>query len=201
MSKPQRIITLCLWSLLLLTMVGVVTAKFILPHFTKTPTPDVLYAAGTFTLTDQNGATFSSDSLRGKTYVASFMFTSCNGICPRMNGVMARLQRELPPDVQLVSFTVDPDTDTPAKLKEYAGNLGADPNRWHFLTSTEKQKLLDAAKGMNLPYMDWPAAHSNRILLVDRAGNVRGAYPSTEDDQVEKLVAAAKVVAAEGGGK
>ena len=200
MNKTQRILTTCLWGVLLLTMVGVVTAKFIVPRLTKVPAPEALYPAATFTLTDQTGAAFSSDALRGKPYVASFMFTSCNGICPRMNGVMARLQRELPAQVQLVSFTVDPETDTPAKLKEYAQNLKADPNRWHFLTSTDKSKLVEAAKGMKLTFVDWPASHSDRIVLVDAAGQVRGTpFKSTDDAEVEKLVAAAKAVAAEGG--
>src|SRR4051794_37114483 len=118
MGKSQKILTLCLWSLLLLTMVGVVVAKFVWPHVAKAEAPPLLYSAGPYAgLVDQDGAAFSSQSLAGKPYVACFMFTSCNAICPRMNGNMAKLQRELPKEYHLASFTVDPAIDTPAKLK------------------------------------------------------------------------------------
>jgi protein SCO1/2 len=195
MGKSQKIITLCLWSLLLLTMVGVVAAKFVLPHLNKADPPPVLYSAGAYTgLVDQDGAPFSSQSLVGKPYVASFMFTSCNSVCPRMNSEMQKLQKELPANFQLVSVTVDPETDTPAKLKAYGQNLGADFSRWHMLTG-DKDKLLDAAKQLKLPYMDWPAGHSDRILLIDAAGNVRGAYKSTDDAEIAKLLKEAKAIA------
>lgn len=199
MGKSQKIITLCLWGLLLLTMVGVVAAKFVWPRLTKSDPPAVMFTAGQFSgLVDQDGAPFSSQSLAGKPYIACFMFTSCNSVCPRMNSEMVKLQKELPANFQMVSFTVDPEVDTPAKLKAYGQNLGADNSRWHFLTG-DKAKLLDAAKNLNLPYMDWPAGHSDRILLIDSAGNCRGAYKSTDDAELAKLVQDAKAVAAEGG--
>jgi cytochrome oxidase Cu insertion factor (SCO1/SenC/PrrC family) len=199
MGKRQKILTICLWSVLLLTMVGVVAAKFVWPRVSKAEPPPVLYPAGSYAgLVDQDGAPFSSQSLAGKPYVACFMFTSCNMICPRMNGHMVKLQRELPKEFHLASFTVDPAIDTPAKLKAYGQVVNADNSRWHFLTG-DKEKLVDAAKNLKLPYVDWPQNHSGRILLIDAAGNIRGAYESNDDGQIAQLLKDAKTVAAEGG--
>src|SRR5438552_3548389 len=104
MGKSQKIIALCLWSLLLLTMVGVVAAKFVLPRLTRTDPPEIMYATGAYTgLVDQDGAPFSSQSLAGKPYIACFMFTSCNAVCPRMSTAMQRLQKELPANFQMIS--------------------------------------------------------------------------------------------------
>jgi protein SCO1/2 len=199
MGKSQKIISVCLWGLLLLTMVGVVAAKFVWPRLGKSEPPPTLFTAGQYGgLIDQDGAPFSSQSMKGKPYLACFMFTSCNSICPRMNAEMVKLQKELPRDIEMVSFTVDPETDTPAKLKTYSQAMGADNARWHFITG-DKDKLLDAAKKLNLPYMDWPAKHSDRILLIDATGNVRGAYKSTDDEELAKLLKDAKAIARQDG--
>ena len=86
-----------------------------------------------FTLTDQAGEEFRSDAaLKGKVWIADFIFTTCTGPCPRMSSQMKRVQTELKdlPGVELVSFTVDPDNDTPSALAEYAKRFAADTSRW-----------------------------------------------------------------------
>jgi protein SCO1/2 len=199
MSKGQRIVTLCLWGLLLLTMVGVVTAKLLIPHLTKAEPPAAMFPAAQFSLVDQNGATFSSDTLRGKPYIASFMFTKCAGVCPKMNGEIARLQRELPPEYQFVSFTTDPANDDAKTLKAYGQALGADESRWHFLTGPLPQ-LQEAAAGMKVTNKDWPAGHTDRLILVDPQGNIRGTYHAREPDDLKQLVKDAGALSSTGAG-
>ena len=194
MSKTQKYITLSLWAVLLLTMVGVMAAKFVVPHLARAEPPPVMYPADPYALVDQNSTAFTSGSLRGHPYVASFMFTKCNGVCPRMNGVVRSLQAELPAAVHFVSITVDPANDDAKALKAYAATMGADESRWHFLTGDQKQ-LEATALGMKVPNKDWPGAHSDRLVLVDGDGNIRGYYHCREDAEVKKLVQDAKTLA------
>src|SRR3712207_1612544 len=117
MGKGQKIITAALWGVLVLAMVGVAAAKFLLPRGGSKPADvsvhapqphptaelGVLFKAARFALTDQDGKDFSSGDLRGRPYVAAFIFTQCAGVCPRMTTTMAGLQKQLPTDVHLVS--------------------------------------------------------------------------------------------------
>src|SRR5947208_7826939 len=107
----------------------------------KSPPPDDLGAVGPFALTERGGGTVSDETLRGKVWVASFVFTRCTGPCPQVTGTMARLQSELigEPGVLLATFTVDPARDDPAELRKYAELFRADPERWLFLTGPEEE--------------------------------------------------------------
>ncbi len=97
----------------------------------------VLFDAPKFALTDQNAKPFSNDQLHGKIWVADFIFTQCNSLCPLMTQNMANFQKKSAGSgVQMVSFSVDPENDTPPILKDYAAKNGADESRWHFLTGT-----------------------------------------------------------------
>ncbi len=87
-----------------------------------------------FTFIERSSREVKSQELAGKVWVADFVYTSCGGFCPVMTEKMRKLQDMLPKDIRLVSFSVDPDTDTPAVLAEYAKRYGADPDRWLFLT-------------------------------------------------------------------
>ncbi|MCP5117733.1 MAG: SCO family protein, partial [bacterium] len=98
---------------------------------------ETLSTVPAFTLTSQTGESFDSVvELNGKVWVANFIFTTCVGPCPRMSSRMRRIQARVEdlPNVRLVSFTVDPETDTPEALAEYAGKFHAQPGRWFFLT-------------------------------------------------------------------
>jgi len=94
-----------------------------------------------FSLTERSGKTITNHDLEGKIYVDDFIFTTCPGPCPIISANMAKLQQKLAGDsnVQLVSFTVDPQDDTPAVLAAYANHLGADPQKWSFLTGPKEQ--------------------------------------------------------------
>jgi len=93
-------------------------------------------------------------------------------------------------DVQMVSFSVDPENDRPPVLKQYAATNGADESRWHFLTGTRAQTWA-ISEGMNLavgPDDGKQVFHSSHFLLIDAAGQVRGVYDSNDAGFMNKLV-------------
>src|SRR4029078_8107788 len=106
-----------------------------------TTSPAVLGGLPPFTLHDQRGAPFGTRELAGKIWVADFIFTSCQGACPLLSERMAEVgkrARHLGPDFHLVSISVDPERDTPARLAEYGARYGANPIAWSFLTGPEQ---------------------------------------------------------------
>lgn len=144
-----------------------------------------------FTLTAQDGQPFQSGALAGKIWVADFIYTTCPGPCPRMTSQMHDVQDAIAkmPDVKLVSFTVDPATDTPPVLARYAKVHGASAAHWYFLTGPVDtlQKLdRDAFK---LGNVDGTLQHSTRFVLVDRQGHIRGYYETSEPSAIPKVIA------------
>jgi protein SCO1/2 len=144
-----------------------------------------------FQLVSQSGERFDSQTeLRGKLWIADFIFTTCTGPCPRMSSQMKRVQREMNafPEVRLVSFTVDPENDTPTALAEYARRYAADPARWHFLTGDKQTLHKLNREAFMLGNVDGSLDHSTRFILIDRAGRVRKYYHTNEGDFVPELV-------------
>ena len=151
-----------------------------------------------FELTDQFGKPFSSDQLKGKIWISDFIFTRCQGQCPLMSGKMAVLQKQLrDSNVQLVSFSVDPDYDSPQILSEYAERFHANKS-WVFLTG-EKSKIWELASGgfmlgvqaanpEDLAQGAEPVMHSSRFVLVDQQGKIRGFFDSSDSDKMNELV-------------
>jgi protein SCO1/2 len=142
------------------------------------------HAVGDFTLIERNGEPFEASSLRGKVWVASFFFATCPGICLKMNQSIADLQTQLDPEVRFVSITVDPDKDTPESLREYAKRVGA-TDRWLFLTGSMRD-IKDIAND-SFQVAAGPASHSERLMVVDRQGRVRGSYMVSDSAQVTLL--------------
>ncbi len=156
----------------------------------KEPLP-VYWQVPAFELTAQTGQPFSSAALAGRIWVADFIYTTCPGPCPRMSSQMRGVQAAVQslPDVKLVSFTVDPKTDTPAVLAAYAVRYHAVPGRWFFLTG--EPGVLDniCRNGFKLGNVDGSLEHSTRFVLVDRRSRVRGFYsPAEEDDALPRLL-------------
>jgi protein SCO1/2 len=152
-----------------------------------------------FDLTAETGQPFNRKSLDGKVWVADFIFTTCAGPCPRMSSLMRQAQQVTSsmPDVRLISFTVDPEHDTPAALAEYATRYHAQPERWRFLTGSREaldHLMRDAFK---LGNVDGSMIHSTRLVLLDRQSRIRGYYGTSEDDPVVQLVRDIKRVLAE----
>lgn len=167
-------------------------------HTRPKPLP-VLAHVPQFTLTERSGRAVSSEELRGKVWVADFIFTNCAGPCPMMTRFMADLQAALPPrdDLRLVSFSVDPARDTPQALTDYAQKFGAHPDHWLFLTGQKEEIYRLAQSGFLVTVMDTPPElresgqepilHSTVFVLVDRQGRVRGHYDTETENGLQKL--------------
>jgi protein SCO1/2 len=145
-----------------------------------------------FSLINQDGKTFGSADLRGKIWIADFIYTTCPGPCPMISSRMSEVQEPLKnTDVHLVSFSVDPAKDTPQVLRGYAEKLQAEPGRWDFLTGPQSTIYNLSRNGFKLAVGDEKGVpiHSTRMILVDRHGEIRGYYDAAEADAVTKLVA------------
>ena len=145
-----------------------------------------------FQLTDQNGESYGSEQLRGKIWIADFVYSTCPGPCPMISSRMSETQKPLrDTDVELISFSVDPEHDTPAVLRDYASRLNAQPGRWHFLTGDKGVIYRLSRDGFKLAADNGDAGpiHSTRMVLVDRDGVIRGYYDATDADAVTRLLA------------
>jgi len=148
-----------------------------------------------FELRNQDDHSFGSADLANKIWIADFVFTTCPGPCPMLSSRMSELQKPLEKtDVHLVSFSVDPQKDTPAVLRNYAERLNAQPGRWDFLTGSKSTIYNISQKGFKLAVADGSEEtgqpiHSTRMVLVDRHGEIRGYYDGTAADAVTKLLA------------
>jgi cytochrome oxidase Cu insertion factor (SCO1/SenC/PrrC family) len=162
----------------------------------------VLFPAPSFSLVDQSGKVVGDETLKSKPWIANFIFTHCAGPCPLMTAKMAQLQEKLAGDeVKLVSFSVDPERDRPEVLKSYADGFEADPTRWFFLTTADgsAQPIYAVAAALKLTAIgateNDPIIHSEKFLLMDGHGSVRGVYSSADDDSMNRLVADARRLA------
>ncbi|MBI4604540.1 MAG: DUF420 domain-containing protein [Planctomycetes bacterium] len=205
-----------LLSLIILGAFGVILAVALGPRRARLP---VLGAVPAFVLTGPDGRPFDSRSLEGKVWVANFIFTHCGDTCPRMTAQMHRLQVALKASgslsgaVRLVSFSVDPERDVPEVLDGYLARFGADRALWTFLTGDGDAIARLCREGFRLPLgvagtthepLDASdLAHSDRFVLVDAAGRVRGSYsPISEDgeEELRRLLAGVAALAAEAAG-
>jgi protein SCO1 len=148
-----------------------------------------------FELVNQNGQPFGSRELAGKIWIADFIFTNCPGPCPIISTRMSELQKPLEKtDIHLVSFTVDPERDTPEVLRAYAEKSHAQTERWDFLTGSRSAIYALARDGFKLAASESSVdaglpVHSTRVVLVDWRGVIRGYYDALAPDAVTKLLA------------
>lgn len=145
-------------------------------------------AVADFQMKNQLGQPVTLEMLKGKTWVASFIFTRCQGPCPLISYRASELQKEFQSDnFRLVSFSVDPDYDQPDKLLAYSKNYSADSRRWIFLTGEKKLLFELIHKSFHLAVEDNgddksgdQIMHSTYFVLVDVDGHIRGYFNSTE---------------------
>ena len=199
MRPIQKVLTTILWGLMVLAMVSVIGARLWQRGPDQREELPVLADAPAFSLTDQDAKPITLASLKGKPWIADFVFTHCAGPCPLMTAKMARLQRELPsPNLHFVSFSVDPERDTPPVLKEYAAKFQAEESRWRFLTGPA-DAIFATAKGMLLTAIpaneSSPIIHSTKFVLVDGEGRIRQYYDYNDAGQMKALVQDAKALA------
>lgn len=154
------------------------------------PLPD-FGAVPPFQLTDQNGRPFSPAQLAGHAWVADFIYTSCPGFCPRMTSQMHEVQDAIAtlPEVRLVSFSVDPATDTPERLNAYAQLHHAKDGVWFFLTGSQQTLQTLDRDAFKLGNVDASLEHSSRFVLVDGHMRIRGYYDTSDAGSIPRLIA------------
>jgi protein SCO1/2 len=167
------------------------------------PQLPVLNTVMPFSFTRQDGQQITNKDVRGKTVIVEYFFTTCKGICPKMNRNMVKIHEQLKgeKDFLILSHTVDPDTDSVPTLKRYADSIGADPNKWWFLTgkkadlykTARESYILDdpknSSKNINEQFL-----HTQFFCLVDRDGVVRGIYDGLKKEEVDQLVEDTKLL-------
>jgi cytochrome oxidase Cu insertion factor (SCO1/SenC/PrrC family) len=159
-----------------------------------------LFDLPSFEMINQDGQAVSDATLRGGPVILDFVFTNCAGPCPIMTGKMADLQGAIPDKrVKFVSVSVDPERDTPEVLKEYGKSYEADFSRWSFLTTSDVRKVYELSAGLKLAALpaagETPIIHSEKFVLVDGRGRVRGYYSSNDPEQVAQLAKDAAALA------
>ena len=162
---------------------------------------------GPFALTERSGREVTLESLLGRPWVAGFVFTRCSGPCPKITGTMRHLQDRLSGvDARLVSFSVDPEWDTPEVLRSYADAVGADRERWWFLTGDRSAIYALIQKSFLSPVERAPdgsapigqhVSHRSQVVVVDKLGRLRGFYAGESDVDVAAIVARVRYLASE----
>lgn len=174
--------------------------------YRELPAPlPVFYQVPEFKLQNEFGKSFGTNELKGKFYIANFMFTSCPTTCPalmqKMDNVQKRI-RGLGTKAQIVTFSVDPTHDTPEVLYKFARKRNTNPYVWNFLTGTKEELQKIVVDGFKVPMGEkvsiekklgtqtltlMDIAHSDKVVLVDTKGRVRGYY-STDKIGIDKLM-------------
>ena len=149
---------------------------------------EALFSVPAFELTDQDGANFGSADLRGRVWVASFLFTSCTQACPLLASQLANVRERVArhgDNVRIVSISVDPEVDTPERLRAFQERYPG-PNNWTLLTgspddvrrTTERAFFQPAANRVEISSAPgYDMLHGTGVLLVDRDGRCRGRCP------------------------
>lgn len=156
----------------------------------------VLWPAPEFRMAYSEHDTLSGADLLGKVVVADFIFTHCGSICPQLSMTMRQIQESFRNDdrVVLLSFTIDPERDSFPVLRDYASRYGAISGRWYFLRADTSVVWRLAAEGFRVPVVYTPEGglgfeftHTNRLVLIDSRGQVRGLYNGLEKESVDQL--------------
>ncbi len=198
MKSSVRIVIIIV-AIIELTAIGI---YFYSSHSKRiTSTLPILGTLPAFTLTNEDSVNFTNQNLLGKVTIADFIFTSCGGPCPLMSNKMSSLQTQFSDvsNIHFLSFSVDPEYDTPSILKKYGLKFGAKPDRWTFLTG-DKHGIYNLARyGFFLTVEDEENAilHSTKFILIDTKGSVRGYYDYDDSTAVPKLIDDARSLATE----
>ncbi len=185
---------------------GLLLAALLVTRIVLTPRPSApkpLLALPAYTLTDHHGKPFGAADLRGKAYIADFVFTSCPSVCPRLTKRMAEVQRrteDMGDALRLVTFSVDPENDTPEVLARYATKYGANEARWTFLTGPLGEVETVVLRGFKIALGKKQSSegileifHGERFVLVDGEGKIRGFYDA-DDEGITAIVRDARLV-------
>ncbi|MBW0934205.1 SCO family protein [Priestia megaterium] len=156
-----------------------------------------------FSYMDQNEKKFGLKDLKGKIWVANFVFTSCTTVCPPMTAHLSNLQDKLEKEdinnVEFVSFSVDPNHDKPGAIKEYMNRFDMDQSKWHFLTGYTQDEIEFFARNNFQTVIDKPegtdqVTHGTRFYLVDEKGTVIKNYEGVSNFPYDKIVEDIKIL-------
>jgi len=171
-----------------------------IPGFTKRGVAPISFVRP-FKFINQDGQPVTQENVKGKVFVAAYFFTTCKGICPRMNYNLKTVYEELKaePDFLMLSHTCDPETDSVPQLKKYVDSMGVDTHKWIFLTG-RKDSLYSMARlsytiddpANNVKSIDDDFLHTQFWALIDRNGDVRKIYDGLDDRDVKKLIGDAR---------
>jgi protein SCO1/2 len=190
------------WGALLVLMLALLAAFVVVPFRSK-PLP-LLGSMPDFVLTNQDNQSVSLTSLSGNVWIADVIFTRCAGQCPIMSSCMQSIQDALPAGspVKLVSFTTDAEFDTPSVLKQYAARYSARDGQWLFLTGSKSALRHAEVQGLKLSVVDKPPGerdnaddffiHSQKLVVIDQTGQIRGYYDGDTAEGGSQALAAAK---------
>lgn len=200
---PGRRLLLGLLAILIVAIIPVVVVLARRPH---DPNLRDLGMVPPFHLLDDRGQPIDQEVFRGHPTIVSFLFTRCDTICPVTTMKMAKIQEktfDVGSKVKLVSISVDPKYDTPARLAEYAAKYHADDTRWRFITGDYQQvyalvegpfmnsMMREPDKANGVPNI----AHSGYFMLVDGNLHIRGAYDSGDIHRLDELIRDARYLA------
>ncbi|MBA4537772.1 SCO family protein [Bacillus aquiflavi] len=187
----------------LLTVLTLMTVLF-LSACGKNTIPDAKnYPIESFSHTDHNGESFGLSDLKGKVWVADFIFTNCDDVCLPMTSNMAKLQQMLKEegikDVELVSFSVDPQVDSPEVLTQFGKQFNADFSNWHFLTGYTQEYIENFAKDnfktiVKKPQKGDQVIHGTDFYLVDQEGTMVKYYTGLKDIPFEEIISHIKIL-------
>ncbi len=194
-------------SLVVIFMVAVcigyymIKPKVTLPYYGGDSENSMQHIIKDFSLTDQRGLTITKDSIKGKIVVADFFFTTCHTICPVMTTQMQRVYQQYYNDSSIcfVSYTVDPDYDTPEILAEYAKNKNANAGKWYFLTG-DKKLIYDLARNAFFVSAtegdggEDDFVHTQNFALLDQSMHIRGYYDGTDSLSINKMISDIKIL-------
>jgi len=183
------------WYALCLTVaLSAMGATWFEAKYTQPPLPKIKQLPG-FDLTESSGHSFSLEELKGRVWLADFIYTTCPGSCPMLSSRLSSLQGDAFKNdaVRFVSVSVNPEHDTPEVLRQYAAKFHAQPAKWLFLTG-EKSKLCNLVnRGFMLESGDSVTVgaelvHSTKLVLVDKSGCIRAYYDGISPDEPRKIL-------------
>jgi protein SCO1/2 len=192
--KRKKFLFYTVFFVLLFLVFYIALAK-IIPGYSDVKLPVLSYVRP-FSFVNQDGKRISEKNVTGKVYVAEYFFTSCKGICPKLNSNLAQLYQDYKnvPGFVILSHTVDPETDSVQRLKKYADSLGAGSGNWWFLTGRKDSLylaarvsyLLDDPNNNNIG-IDRQFIHTQFFALVDKSGRVRKICDGLKKDEIVEL--------------
>jgi protein SCO1/2 len=147
-----------------------------------------------FQLTNQEARPVTTDEWKDRIVIADFFFSHCAVVCPKMTNSLKRVQAAFNSDEILISsFSIDPERDDPARLKHYAQKFSISTHNWHLLTGDKKQIYKLARNGFMIVATDGDGGaddfiHSEKLVLIDRHGRIRGFYDGTNQQEVNNLI-------------